>query len=323
VLSSSTDTHKATNGSADDKNPSSVAMDTKQAKRRLSWTVLTSCSKNSVWWYVRTHCNYCDTDSYTAGCWFGFPSVCGYVGVMHIVPPSCCVKIASNTSSVVDMPSVMPVENSQRKSKRTTDLYVKPGGNVAYVNNATKTNRSIVGGFDVPTSDKNVSDLPAADDKSAGTPTVNLPKVESSGGSKMSTVTDEVSSKPTHQKTEKLEHAATGSEQKIAAAAVTEDSKLAHDKQPAESQHKVTDDSGQLRDWSADEGSVDYELDDAAGAYQSCNGGGDEDGEQQPVQKLHSGKETFYMKLRNRIKAMELNLSLSSRFVRPCCRMSS
>lgn len=293
-------------------------MDTKQAKRRLSWTVLTSCSKNSVWWYVRTHCNYCDTDSYTAGCWFSFPSVCGYVGVMHIVPPSCCVRIASNKSSVVDMPSVMPVKNGQRKNKRTTDLYVTSGGNVAYLNNATTMNRSIVGGFDVPTSDRNASDLPAADDESAGKP-IDLPKVESSGGSKMSTVTDEVSSKLTHQKTEKLEHAPSGSEQKTVAAAVTEDSKLATDKQPAESQHKVTDDSGQLRDWSADEGSVDYELDDAAGVYQSCNSGGDEDGEQQPVQKLHSGKkETIYMKLRNRIKAMELNLSLSGRYVQPC-----
>jgi hypothetical protein len=289
-LSAASETVSSSSSSSRPKQGSEVSIKP-TTRLKTAWTVPAAPSKNSVWAYVAKHCNYCDTNPHPGGCWFGLGTVCGYVRVMHFMYPTSCIRQVTNDSS-------NSVQGRRPYISRDDILYVSPDGNIGgsheLVNGGTGTGVK--------------QSLP---DSKADIPTFGEVKVAVD-------MTDE-------RVTRGEFNAARNANEKQAADNKTivtgeqggvsmED---ASDKTSLKSQNDIVI-SDMLMETSADD------MESEAGAmYQSNNGGGgggSEDEGEQFVAKLNAGKkETIYMKLRNRIKAMELNLSLSSRYASMTC----
>lgn len=285
VLSSASETVSSSSRPRQD----SEASNKPTTRLKMAWTVPAAPSKNSVWAYVAKHCNYCDTNPLPGGCWFGLGTVCGYVRVMHFMYPTSCIRPVSNDSST-------SVQQRDTHISRDDILYVSPdgyvGGSHELVNGGTTTGVK--------------QSLP---DSKAGIPTSGEVKVAVDVANERVTRGEFNAAKNANEKQTADNKTIVTGEQGVS----VED---ANDKASFKSQNDIVI-SDMLMETSADD------METEAGAmYQSNNGGsgGGEDEGEQFVAKLNAGKkETIYMKLRNRIKAMELNLSLSSRYASMIC----
>ena len=275
-----------------------------ESKNSFLWSIPSKPANNSLWWYIINHCNFCDTDPFVGGCWFGMSTVCGYVRAFYFIYPTSCVrhknksvpKISNdNTSLHVDNGSIpfndltLEVGTSDGHSAAKVNAK-KPADSILLSSNHLQDNISSPG-----TAPK--GDVKASKDNHA----------EADSFTNGSHFEVESEDKVKSEKTVKgglhngidLKVVAEAEELKVLGEKIKE-----FDVKNGVINRKHLEILANVLSESSDDAEVDN-------LYQGA------DDENEPkVQKLHSiKKETIFMKLKNRIKAMELNLNLSSRYL--------